>query len=117
MITRPRTIICDIDGTIFKYFSDINHQHLKKPVVLKGVYEKFKEWDIEGCSIILMTGRRESVRKETEKQLSNAGIFYDHLIMGVGGGVRVLINDRKLDMKDDTVIAICVDRNEGMKNI
>ncbi|GAG69503.1 unnamed protein product [marine sediment metagenome] len=117
MIKRPRTIICDIDGIIFKYFGDISRVHLSKPVVLEGVRDKFKEWDIEGCHIILMTGRRESVRKETEKQLSEAGIFYDELIMGVGGGVRVLINDKKPDVEDNTAIAICIERNKGMKNI
>ena len=117
MIIRPRTIICDIDGIIFKYSSDISRVHLSKPIVLKGVHDKFKEWDIEGCHIILMTGRRESIRKETEKQLSEAGIFYDELIMGVGGGVRVLINDRKPDKADNTAIAICVDRNRGLESI
>ena len=60
MIERPRTIICDIDGVIFQYFGKIHEQHLKKPVLLKGARERFKEWDIEGCHIILMTGRRES---------------------------------------------------------
>lgn len=117
MIKRPRTIISDIDGVLFKHWGDICKQHLKKPVVLKGVKEKIREWDLEGCHIILMTGRRESVRKETEKQLSSSGILYDNLIMNVGGGVRVLINDKKLDKKDDTAIAICVERNKGVLGI
>jgi hypothetical protein len=117
MMSRPRTIICDIDGVIFRYFGDINKQHISKPVLLDGVAAKFKEWDIEGCHIILMTGRRESTRYKTEKQLSDSGIFYDELIMGVGGGIRVLINDRKPNKKNDTAVAICVDRNEGLKNI
>lgn len=116
MITRPRTIICDIDGVIFKHSGNICKQHLKKPVILGGTHEKFKEWDIEGCHIILMTGRRESVRKETEKQLSNAGIFYDNLIMGSGGGTRVLINDRKPD-GDVTTKMFCLERNKGLKSM
>ncbi len=114
MITRPRTIICDIDGIIFKHKGDICNQHLGEPVVLPGAHKKFKEWDIEGCHIILMTGRRKSVREQTEHQLSRAGFFYDELIMGVGGGVRVLINDKKPD-GDSTTKEFCLDRNKGLK--
>jgi len=117
MIKRPRTIICDIDGTLFEHQGDICNQHLNSPIVLNGVKEKIREWDREGCSIILITGRKDSVRKETEKQLSTAGIVYDHLIMGVGGGVRVLINDNKPDKKDCTAVGICVDRNKGLEGI
>jgi mannose-6-phosphate isomerase-like protein (cupin superfamily) len=116
MIKRPRTIICDIDGVIFKYFGDICFQHLTVPEILPGAYEKFKEWDVEGCHIILMTGRRESTRKETEKQLSNAGIFYDKLVMGVGGGVRVLVNDKKPE-GDNTTRMVCLERNDGLKSM
>ncbi len=117
MIKRPRTIICDIDGVLFKHQGDICKQHLGNPIILKGTKEKIREWDLEGCHIILVTGRRESVRKETEKQLSKSRIIYDDLIMNVGSGVRVLINDRKSDKKDDTAIAICVERNKGIQDI
>lgn len=37
--------------------------------------------------------------------------------MGISGGVRVLINDKKPDKKDDTAIAICVDRNGGIEGV
>ena len=114
-IYRPRTIICDIDGVIFEHKGNICKQHLGDPVILEGAYEKFKEWDIEGCHIILMTGRRESVRKETERQLSKAGIFYDELVMGVGGGIRVLINDKKPDGNTTTKM-FCLERNKGLKH-
>lgn len=113
MITRPKTIICDIDGVIFKHSGNINRVHIDEPVILPGALEQFKQWDIEGCNIILMTGRRESVREKTEKQLSYSGIFYDKLIMGVGGGVRVLVNDRKPDGVFTTK-TFCLERNKGL---
>jgi mannose-6-phosphate isomerase-like protein (cupin superfamily) len=116
MITRPKTIICDIDGVIFEHTGDICELHARKPVILPGAKERFREWDREGCHIILMTGRRESVRKDTEKQLSAAGFFYDELIMGVGGGVRVLINDKKPD-GDVTTQTLCLERNKGFKHM
>ena len=76
-----------------------------------------KEWDIKGYNIILMTGRRESTRKYTEEVLSELGIIYDQLIMGVGGGQRVLINDRKKGNDEDTAVVINLTRNEGLKDV
>ena len=52
--------------------------------------------------IILTTGRKEGMRRITEQQLESAGIVYDKLIMGIGGGARVLINDLKPDRNGDT---------------
>jgi hypothetical protein len=65
----------------------------------------------------LITGRRESMRKKTKKQLSKLGIFYDKLIMGIGGGSRIIINDRKPNSADDTCFAINIDRNQGIEKI
>ena len=52
----------------------------------------------------------------TEKQLAEAGIFYDQLIMGVGGGVRILINDNKPN-GDLAARCINLERNMGIKDI
>jgi ribonucleotide monophosphatase NagD (HAD superfamily) len=112
---RPKTIICDIDGTL------IDHQapgtrNFKEPSLLPGVMKKFQEWDAKGYNIILITGRRESARLETEKQISGFGLFYDQLIMGVGGGERILINDVK-PTGQRTAFAINVDRDKGLDGI
>lgn len=111
---RPRTIICDIDGVLLKHHGDITKQHLIEPVVLPGVIEKIREWDLEGCSLVLLTGRRESVRPHTERQLARMGIIYDHLIMGVTGGTRELINDCKPD-GSVTTKATSLERNAGFE--
>jgi hydroxymethylpyrimidine pyrophosphatase-like HAD family hydrolase len=117
METRPKTIICDIDGVIFQHCGDITKQHIVRPIVLPGVREKWREWDRQGCKLILMTGRRESVRAETIKQLTEAGFFYDELIMNVGGGVRVLINDKKEGSEEETAVAVTLNRNKGMTDV
>ncbi len=114
---RPKTIFCDIDGTLIAHYGDGTKQHLRQPVILPGVSEKIKEWDRKGFYIILVTGRKESTRKHTEEQLAISGIVYDQLIMGIGGGVRVLINDRKPDFPDDTAVAINLDRNIGFSDV
>jgi hypothetical protein len=56
------------------------------------------------------------MRQVTEQQLREAGIFYDQLIMGVGGGHRYLINDRKPDGAEYAT-AINLNRNEGIEKI
>ena len=117
MNSRPKTIICDIDGTLVTHTAPTeNTSYYKKLELLPGTIEKLSEWDAKGYNIILMTGRRESMRKATEKQLSELGIFYDHLIMGIGGGTRVLINDKKPN-GEDAVCVISLERNLGIKNI
>ena len=37
--------------------------------------------------------------------------------MGLGGGIRVVVNDRKKNKTHDTAIAINLDRNEGIENL
>tara|TARA_R100001509_G_scaffold142569_1_gene98004 strand:- start:376 stop:741 length:366 start_codon:yes stop_codon:yes gene_type:complete len=116
--TRPKTIFCDIDGTLVAHESPFK---ATKPnfemQILPGTIEKLEEWDRAGHNIILTTGRRESMRKVTEDQLSKAGIIYDYLLMGIKGGKRYLINDRKPYGSEDYALAINIDRNEGIKNI
>jgi hydroxymethylpyrimidine pyrophosphatase-like HAD family hydrolase len=114
---RPKTIFLDIDGTLIEHTEEITKQLTEIPNLLMGTLETLTEWDRKGYNIILTTGRRESARKSTEEQLSKLGIFYDQLIMGIGGGIRVLINDRKKNESYDTAISINLNRNEGISSI
>lgn len=113
---RPKTIICDIDGIIFRHWGSAEASALHDEEVLPGVKEMLLEWERKGYNVILITGRRKSARKRTKRQLNAAGIFYDKLIMGVGGGERILINDAKPDGRK-TAKAIVIDRNKGLKGI
>ena len=114
---RPLTIFCDIDGTLVEHNSaEISCNPDLELKVLPNVIEKLKEWEFKGYRIILTTGRKESFRKATVKQLRRAGIFYDQLIMGIGGGYRVLINDKKPN-GSVTSFSFCPDRNYGIGDI
>ena len=116
-MTKPKTIICDIDGVLIKHSNEGLSKQLGYVDLLNDTISKMNEWDAKGYNIILITGRRESQRKDTEQQLSSFGIFYDTLIMGVGGGDRVIVNDRKPNSDRDTAYAINLNRNEGIKNV
>jgi dTDP-glucose pyrophosphorylase len=110
---KPKTIFCDIDGTIIKHahmFSEISKH---KSEALAGVVSKFNEWDAKGHKVILTTARKESARQGTEKALEELGLSWDLLIMGVTSGTRVLIND-KLNRKDpDRAVAVSLITDEG----
>ena len=120
-MSRPKTIFCDIDGTLTEHpasSQDISKYNLEQEMrVLPGTREKLWEWDKKGYFIILTTGRKEGMRKSTIEQLKKAGIIYDQLIMGFGGGDRILINDRKPDSGRDTASAINLDRDTGIGNL
>lgn len=115
MNNRPKTIFCDIDGTLWDHVGAISEQtKVKNHKLLNNTIEAIDKWDRSGYKIILTTGRKESFRKITEDHLRNLGIIYDQLIMGLGGGDRILINDRKSDSHKNTAFAINLIRNEGI---
>lgn len=112
-----KTIFIDIDGTILKHKSTLSNILLETPELLPGVLEKLNKWDADGHTIILTTGRKESMRKSTEEQLQKLGIFYTQLIMGLPRGERIIINDKKPNNDMRTSYAIEVERNQGLVNI
>ena len=112
------TIFCDIDGCIFKNLGSVSAIIKMGEVptnnyLLPGATNAFNKWYHKGCNIILTTGRPESMRDLTEKQLSYFHLFYDQLIMGLNNHPRVLIND---DRKGSIITAHArtLPRNEGI---
>tara|TARA_B100001059_G_scaffold206279_1_gene216969 strand:+ start:1057 stop:1416 length:360 start_codon:yes stop_codon:yes gene_type:complete len=117
-MSRPKTIFCDLDGTLVKHSNPIDVQNPNLELeVLPGTHERLVEWDTKGYYIVITTGRKESARQPTIKQLSRAGIIYDQLIMGFGGGDRILINDRKKDSERDTASVINLTRDKGVEDV
>ena len=115
---RPKTIICDIDGTLVHHVTPLETSKPNfKMELLPGTIEKLQEWDVKGYNIILISGRREGSRKETERQLAEVGIIYDYLLMGIKGGKRYLINDKKPNKLENYALAINLKRNKGIKDI
>jgi hypothetical protein len=114
---KPKTLFIDIDGTILKHQHTISDVYKNSPQVLPEVVSKINEWDSQGHKIILVTARKESTRAITEQHLRGFGIAWDQLVMGVGGGARVLIND-KLNKNDaDRAIGVNVVTDSGFGTI
>ena len=112
----PKTIFCDIDGTLLKHFGNIKDNIHSDPVILDNVLNTIHQWEKLNYKIILTTGRKECARKITEEQLSKCFIVYDSLIMGITNGDRVLINDKKTNGISNTAYAINLVRNKGLAN-
>lgn len=111
-----KTIFVDIDGTIFKQkdnLSDIFDEELE---LLPGVKKAFDNWNWKNYNIIITTGRRESCRESTERKLREAGLFWDHLIMGIdAGGQRIIINDSPTADRV-TALAFSIPRDKGFED-
>ena len=115
---RPATIFCDIDGTLIKGVPP-NEYVLNdfKAEILEGTINKLIDWERKGYRIILTTGRKESMREQTVKQLQDVGIMYDLLIMGLGSGPRYLINDKRPENSQETAFAINLEKDKGILDI
>tara|TARA_A100001515_G_scaffold118434_1_gene100688 strand:+ start:3874 stop:4557 length:684 start_codon:yes stop_codon:yes gene_type:complete len=111
-----KTIFCDIDGTLIQHVNPTEKTNQISTVnILPGTLQKIKLWDSKNYNIILTTGRKESLRKITEEELSKVGIIYDKLIMGIGPGDRIIINDKKTNGRN-TAWAYTPERNFGIKD-
>ena len=110
-----KTIICDIDGTLVKYMGGGHKAIMEQDhELLPGVYERMRLWESQGHKIVLMTGRRESIRERTESELRSLGIPFDVLLMGYADGGRVFINDVDKKVKAH---AVNVPRDGGWNDI
>jgi len=93
------TIFLDLDGTLFQhdagYFSKAgNFDNQLLPLNLDNLTEINSHWE-NGTIIILTTARPESERNLILRNIAKLGLEFDHLLTGLNGGVRYLVNDSK----------------------
>ena len=117
MTAAPKTIFCDIDGTLLRHHGDVSLNIFGEPEALQDALGSVKQWERLNYTIILTTGRKESTRARTEAQLAALGIVYDKLIMGLPNGERIVINDLKPNGVARTARAVNVVRNGGLANV
>lgn len=127
---KPRAIICDIDGTLalignrnpYDYTDVINDQPnfpiigiLNTHVFLDNLNP---HW--ERTRIILMTGREETCREDTEKWLDHNGVIFDELYMRPEGDRRkdYVVKQELYEQhikKNLAVMFVLEDRNKAVK--
>ena len=94
-ITLRKTILIDIDGTIFKHNQNLSKMATDKQELIEGTVEKFLEWRAKQYYIVITTARVEGLRRVTEKQLTDAGLFYDQMIMGLTPSQRMSCSNKR----------------------
>ena len=70
---RPKTIFCDLDGTLVEHSNPIDIQNPNLILkVLPFVHERLREWDTKGYFIISWSRK---FRKSTQEQLRKFVLF------------------------------------------
>ncbi len=115
-----KTVFCDIDGCIVFHCGsapNISTHSFHHTDLLPGVKEVFRQWCDKGYTVVLTTGRPESLRDVTIQQIRYHGLYYHHLIMGLPRGQRVVINDMKEGRTEKTAACVNLVRNRGMSDV
>jgi hypothetical protein len=119
---RPETWFIDIDGTLLEHqnsgcTAQLDFRDDVSPVQpLEGARNLLEYLESRGDTIILVTGRKEAWREVTEAWLRQHKFVWDRLLMGLPGGRRVIVNDKKSDGKA-SCDAYNPDRNNGVDYI
>ena len=111
---KKNTIFCDIDGTIFVYRKFETYTQTT-PEVIPSTLRYLKEQSELGHMIVLTTARPEYMLTHTIKELIEAEVPYDKLIMGIERGPRYLINDMDPNQEGLRAFAINLIRDRGFK--
>lgn len=88
---NPKAILVDIDGTLAHHNNrrDIfDFTAIYKDAVDENVREAVIDAHQAGKTVIVMSGRSDSCRKETAQWLADNGIPYGHLFMRKNGDIR-----------------------------
>lgn len=116
-ITKHPTFFVDIDGTIVKYrkFSELATSVLTP---IQDVIDFINKSYDEGCHIVITTARPQSFELFTKQELEKLGVKYHQMIMGIGRGTRVVLNDKDPDAPElPRAWGINFTRDQGFKDI
>ena len=107
-------IFCDIDGTLIKYREFSTYKSTKAEPIKNTIKEINRAFN-KGHNVILTTARPEYLRFHTLRELNKLNIQYHMLLMSIGRGPRILINDNKPSNKLGAY-AINVERDNGFSS-
>lgn len=110
-VVKYYTIFCDIDGTIFNY-RKFNTYLTSTPTPVTSVVNELNRLKKEGHTIVLTSARPEELRQHTIKELNNADVPFNQLVLGLARGTRFLVNDME-DPTKPRAVSVNIKRDEG----
>ena len=116
-ITKNPTFFVDIDGTIVKYrkFSELSTSVLTP---IQDVIDYLNKSYDEGAHIVITTARPPQYELFTKQELEKLGVKYHQMIMGIGRGTRVVLNDKDPEMPElPRAWGINFTRDKGLQDI
>ena len=116
-ITKHPTLFVDIDGTIIKYrkFSELSTSVLTP---IQDVIDFVNNSYDKGCHIVITTARPQTFELFTKQELEKLGVKYHQMLMGIGRGTRVILNDKDPDAPElPRAWGINFTRDQGLKDI
>jgi hypothetical protein len=116
-ITKNPTFFVDIDGTIVKYrkFSELSTAVLTP---IQDVIDFLNKSYDEGAHIVITTARPPQYELFTKQELEKLGVKYHQMIMGIGRGTRVVLNDKDPEMPElPRAWGINFTRDKGLQDI
>ena len=116
-VIKNPTLFVDIDGTLVKYrkFSELSESILTP---IQDVIDYVNNHYDAGAVVVITTARPEAYRLFTKQELEKIGVKYSQLIMEMGRGTRVILND--LDPENPELpraIGINLQRDGGLEDI
>lgn len=111
------TFFVDIDGTLVQYrkFSELSTSVLTPIQEVIDVINKYYD---EGAVIVITTARPTSYELFTKQELEKIGVKYHQLVMDLGRGTRVILNDK--DPENEQIpraLGINLNRNQGWEGL
>jgi hypothetical protein len=116
-VIKNPTLFVDIDGTLVKYrkFSELSESVLTP---IQDVIDYVNGHYDAGSVVVITTARPESYRLFTKQELEKIGVRYSQIIMDMGRGTRVILNDIDPENPDlPRAIGINLQRDGGLEDI
>lgn len=111
-VTKNPTFFVDIDGTLVKYrkFSELSTAVLTP---IQDVIDSVNYHYDNGSHIVITSARPPEYEVFTKQELEKIGVKYHQLLLGIGRGTRVILNDKDPE-NPDTPRAIGINFNRDM---
>lgn len=115
--TKNPTFFVDIDGTLVKYrkFAELENSTLEP---IQDVIDTINDYYEKGAHIVITSARPDSYELFTKQELETIGIKYHQIILGLGRGTRVVINDNDPENPEiSRSLGINLNRNMGWEGL